>query len=92
MILRDGKCCADDAKPVMRITSASLAGPYSIRVVFNNEESRLFDGTQLFSGEVFAPLKDADVFSDFKLDYETLTWQDGDIDVAPEFVYSHSTL
>ncbi len=30
------------------------------------------------------------IFADCKLDYETLTWLDGKLDVAPEFVYENS--
>ena len=39
---------------------------------------------------VFAPLADEKVFNDYHLDYETLTWLDGEVDVAPEFVYENS--
>jgi len=39
---------------------------------------------------VFAPLADEKVFNDYRLDYETLTWLDGEVDVAPEFVYENS--
>ena len=49
-----------------------------------------FDGHSLLQGEAFAPLSDARVFADCKLDYETLTWLDGELDVAPEFVYENS--
>ncbi len=65
-------------------------GGYELDVLFNNGDRRLFDGRKLLAGEVFAPLSDEKVFNDYRLDYETLTWLDGEIDVAPEFVYENS--
>jgi len=91
MIIRDGKCYAESPAPILKITAARQVAPYCLDVTFNNKEERRFDGHSLLDGEVFAPLKDAAVFGSYKLDYETLTWLDGEIDVAPEFVYVNST-
>ena len=59
-------------------------------VTFNDGAKRIFDGHSLLNGPVFAPLADEKVFNDNTLDYETLTWLNGEIDIAPEFVYEHS--
>ena len=50
---------------------------------------RLFDGHSLV-GEVFAPLASSNAFADWKLDYETLTWNNGDIDISADYVLNHS--
>ena len=71
-------------------TDFETLAPYRMKVVFNDGETRVFDGRKLLQGEAFAPLSDADVFANCKLDYETLTWLDGELDVAPEFVYENS--
>ena len=91
MIVRDGKCYAESPLPVLKITGFETCGPHLMKVVFNNGATRLFDGHALLKGEAFAPLADADAFADCKLDYETLTWFGGNLDVAPEFVYANST-
>ena len=52
-------------------------------------ETRLFDG-HVLDGEVFASLKSAEAFADWKLDYETLTWNGGDIDISADYVLNHS--
>ena len=57
-----------------------------MRVVFNDGETRLFDGHVLLKSDAFAPLADEKTFADCKLDYEALTWFGGELDVAPEFV------
>ncbi len=90
MIVKNGKCYPDNPVPMMKIVGAQPCGGYDIRVLFNNSEERIFDGSTILAGEAFKPLRDEKAFRNFKLDYETLTWQDGDLDVAPEFVYANS--
>ena len=90
MIVRDGKCYAENPLPVLKIVSFKACGPHQMRVVFNDGETRLFDGRSLLKGEAFAPLADEKTFADCTLDYETLTWLGGELDVAPEFVYENS--
>ena len=90
MVVRNGFCCADKSTPVLKIIDAKRRGGHELEVLFSTGEHRIFKGRQLLVGEVFAPLADENVFNDYRLDYETLTWLDGEVDVAPEFVYEHS--
>jgi len=90
MVVQQGMCYADNRAPVLKIVAAKSRGGYELDVLFNNGDHRVFDGRKLLVGEVFAPLADEKVFNDYRLDYETLTWLDGEVDVAPEFVYENS--
>ena len=90
MIERDGWCYPDDPQPMLQIVAADRLGDYRLMVTFNDGEKRIFDGHSLLKGPVFAPLADEKVFNDYALDYETLTWLNGEVDIAPEFVYEHS--
>lgn len=90
MIVRNGMCYADDRSPVLKIIAAKSCGGHTLDILFSNGDHRIFDGRKLLAGEVFAPLEDEKVFNDYRLDYETLTWLDGAVDVAPEFVYENS--
>ena len=90
MIVRDGKCYAENPLPVLKITGFEVLAPHCMKVVFNDGAVRIFDGHALLKGEAFAPLADEKMFADCKLDYETLTWLDGELDIAPEFVYENS--
>ena len=91
MIVKDGKCHASGPKPVLKITSVENLGSYQLKVRFNDNVVRRFDGRQLLGeGPVFQPLTDESVFDNFQLDYETLTWRNGEIDIAPEYVYEMS--
>lgn len=87
---RDGWCFADNDERMLSIVSARNLGDYKLKVVFNDGHEGVFDGRSLQSGEVFAPLADETKFADFVLDGETLTWMNGTIDIAPEFVRAHS--
>lgn len=91
MIEKNGWCYAESQEPMLAITAAENLGAYQLKVHFNTGEDRVFDGRSLLSAEVFAPLADEKVFSDYKLDYETLTWLNGEVDIAPEYVLEHST-
>ena len=58
-------------------------------VTFSTGEKRLFDTTQL-TGSAFEPLKDEKVFSNPTLFHGVITWNNGEIDIAPEYVYENS--
>ena len=58
-------------------------------ITFSTGEVRLFD-TTLLEGEVFKPLKDGAVFHHPVLFRGVITWDNGNIDIAPEYVYMHS--
>ena len=89
MIVKNGICYPDVPVRQVKITAAENVGDRIVRVKFDDGETRLFDGRCL-EGDVFLPIADAETFAEWKLDYETLTWNDGDIDISPEFVLAHS--
>ena len=58
-------------------------------VTFSTGEKRLFDTTEL-KGEVFEPLAEEKIVNNPVLYDGIITWDNGKIDVAPEFVYQNS--
>lgn len=58
-------------------------------VTFSTGEKRLFDTTEL-KGEVFEPLADEKICNNPIVHDGIITWNNGKIDVAPEFVYKNS--
>ena len=58
-------------------------------VTFSTGERRLLD-TTLLKGSAFDALKDARVFNNPVLFHGVITWNNGEIDVAPETVYRQS--
>ena len=63
-------------------------GNYMIRLTFADGRTGDIDLANELWGEVFEPLRDPDVFKQFRVDEElgTLCWPNG-ADFAPEFLY-----
>lgn len=90
MFIKDGIVygteCFTDSK---RVTDAKVLPDHILLITFNNLEQRVFDAT-ILTGEVFETLKNDEVFSNITIEHGVITWQNGDIDCAPEYMYEHS--
>lgn len=73
---------------ILRITSAEVCGPHSLRLSFNEGTEKSVDVSPLLEGPVFEPLKDPDYFRQVSLDTVcgTVVWPNG-ADFAPEALY-----
>ena len=73
----------------LEITHAEYMGEYSLKVFFNNGEYRVFDFASIIERyPVFAPLSDMNIFKSYVIT-DTLEWENGRIDIAPEYIYEH---
>lgn len=74
------------------INSAKYLGDYRLSLSFSNGEKRVFDAKEFIASHpLFASLKDKQLFSQFQLDGWTVSWQDGRLDIAPEYLYEIGT-
>ena len=89
MYVINGIVYADSEADSVTVKDAKALDGMIMVVTFSNGERRLFDATVL-KGEVFEPLKNNDVFREFKIEFGTITWEDGEIDIAPEYLYKNS--
>ena len=90
MYLQEGIVNADYKCSECKIVKARVLDGMILIVTFSNNEERLFNAS-LLKGEVFEPLKNHEVLNSFKVEYDTITWLNGSIDIAPEYVYQNST-
>lgn len=60
-------------------------------VTFSSGEKKLFDTTTL-EGGAFRPLRDESVFGTATVTHGFISWLDGEIDIAPEYVYQHGVV
>ena len=70
---------------IYKILSFSFAGPFTLRVCFDDGVSRQIDFEPVLHGEIFGPLREPRLFAQVKLDPEihTLVWPNGaDFDPA----------
>ncbi|MCQ2306159.1 MAG: DUF2442 domain-containing protein [Bacteroidia bacterium] len=73
----------------LEITEAEYVDGYRLRVVFNDGIVKEMDFTDVVRKyPVFKPLQNVDSFRKFNVT-DTLEWEDGAIDIAPEYVYEH---
>ena len=73
----------------IKVTDATVTGDHALLLTFSTGEKRVFDAT-LLTGPVFEPLKDNAVFETFEISHGVITWVNGEIDCAPEYLYEHS--
>lgn len=90
MYEKDGIVYAGENNKVFSIVSVRNLGDYNLLILFSNHQERIVDCKKLLQFEIFEELKDINVFNSYKLDGITLTWLDGKLDIAPEYLYDIS--
>ena len=58
-------------------------------LTFSTGEKRLFDAT-ILKGPAFEPLSDPQVFKNCTIVHGVVTWDNEEIDCAPEYMYENS--
>jgi len=89
MYVFNGFVCGGEPSEQIKIISVKPLNDMIMLLTFSNGETRLFDAT-ILSGEVFEPLKEDSIFRNPIIDHGIVTWSDGEIDCAPEFMYKNS--
>lgn len=89
MIVKEGICYPDDRTPVVSVAGCSVVDDTRLRVSFKSGDIRVVDMSPLFSIPALAPLADPAVLRNFAIDHGILTWLDGELDVAPEWLLDH---
>lgn len=90
MYEKDGIVYAGKNNKVFSIVSVRNLGNYNLLILFSNHQERIVDCKKLLQFEIFEELKDINVFNSYELDGTTLTWLDGKLDIAPEYLYNIS--
>ena len=85
----DGVCYADALGNEKRILEAVPQADGMLLVVFSTGEKRVFD-TMAVSGSAFAPLREGTAQQTVSVEHGFVSWLDGEIDLAPEYIYEHS--
>ena len=90
MYVIDGIAYAGDQKPAIKVSGVRPLGGHKLWLRFNTGETKVFDFTPLLSAPAFSPLRDPLVFSGVYIDYGVTVWRDGEIDIAPEYLYENA--
>ena len=89
MYIKDGIMYGEQHVDSLKIIDVKPLQDRIFLLQFNNGDTRLFDVSEL-TAPVFSPLKDESVLKNYHLDHGVLTWMNGTIDCAPEYMYAHS--
>lgn len=88
MYIVDDICYAGTPGGEIKIVEAKPLEGGILLVTFLSGEKKLFDTTTL-AGSAFRPLQDLDAFKSVKVEHGFVSWCDGEIDIAPEYVYEN---
>ena len=89
MYILNDICYAGESRDGIKVTEAKPLRGGMMIVTFSTGEKRLFD-TTLLQGSAFAPLAEEKIFCNPVLFHGVITWNNGEIDIAPETVYRDS--
>ena len=83
----DGILYAGKSSTMIRVIPAKTMPDYKLLLTFSTQEQKIYDVSPLLELPVFQPLKDIQTFNNFQIDFDTVTWCNGDIDIVPETLY-----
>lgn len=89
MYIKNGIAYAGEPEVPLKVSGVRPMNDHRLWVRFNNGEAKIFDFTPLLDKPAFAPLKDTELFREVYIDFGVATWSDGDIDIAPEYLYQN---
>jgi len=89
MYIMNDICYAGKMQDGIKVTEVKPLRGRMMLVTFSTGEKRLFD-TTLLKGSAFSVLADEKVFNNPVLFHGVITWNNGEIDIAPESVYQDS--
>ena len=89
MYIIDGVAYAGEIKPSLKVVGVRALNDFGLWVRFNNGESKMFDFKQMLDFPAYAPLSDIEIFKGVYIDYGVPAWNNGEIDIAPEYLYEN---
>jgi len=90
MYIVDGIAYAGEQNRAIKICGVRPMKEHKLWLRFNTGEVKIFDFKPLLEKPAFTPLADMEVFCGVYIDYGVTVWNDGEIDISPDYLYEHS--
>jgi len=87
MYEQNGIVYADNPAPLLTVKQVRPLENYKLHVRFSTGEEKVIDISSLLNEPVFKPLQNLNLFKSVYVDYGTVVWCNGTIDIAPEYLY-----
>lgn len=84
----NGIVYADSNTPIIKVVVVKPLPDYKLSLSFSDGVSKVYDVTPLLNLPVFQILKDINIFNQVYIESDTVTWLNGEIDIAPETLYN----
>ncbi|MBQ2615287.1 MAG: DUF2442 domain-containing protein [Synergistaceae bacterium] len=78
-------------KPFYSVVACSVLDGYKLDLTFEDGSRKIFDGSQLLSSPLYAPLRDYELFRKAEILCGGVSWT-AEIDINPEYLYSQGTV
>ena len=92
MYVKNGVVYAGQPQQPIKVSGVRPLDGYKLWVRFSTGEAKIFDCSSLLDTPAFAPLRDEEVCRGVYIDYGVTVWKDGEIDLAPEYLYEKGVL
>ena len=83
----DGILYAENHNKMIKVVGVKVIENYQLLLTFSTGEKKVYNVKPLPAYKI---LKDNAVFCDVQIDFDTVAWCNGDIDIAPETLYEQS--
>lgn len=89
MYVIDDIVYAGECTDTIKVTKVKALSNRMLLLIFSTGEQRLFDST-ILKGSAFKPLSNESIFKKVEVTRGYVSWLNGEIDCAPEFMYENS--
>lgn len=90
-IIIDGIAYAGEQKQPIKVCGVRPLEGHRLWVRFTTGEAKVFDFTSLLEKPAFRDLRDQRLFNQVYIDFGVPVWKDGEIDIAPEYLYNNGS-
>lgn len=89
MYIKNGIAYAGEPNRPIKISGVRPLDNFILWVRFSNGEEKTVDFKSLINDAAFSPLKEPSVWNGVYIDYGCTVWDNGNIDIAPEYLYEN---
>lgn len=92
MYIENGIVYGGEKKIPLKVCGVRPMKNHRLWVRFNTGEAKVFNFEPLLDTPCFKPLSDESTFNGVYIDYGCTVWNDGSIDIAPEYLYENGEI